>query len=215
MKKIFASLLLFVFFFSTTHASDFERNLELITTFKENRLRIIVLCNFQGTNNVLDIITSSRSPGYELTSLGLAMIEDLIPIFRPYKVSHIYAAPAFRVQQTTNLLGKALDLVPSQLSLDARLGMQNFGSAEGDDYDDYKARFTGLQDMLENTPPNGEAGITVHNRTEDFLTSLNTLENQTVMVITHAFNVCHISKILTGKYNNIPSPGTYVIYDFK
>lgn len=212
MKKLVASVLLLLS--AVTGVNGFEKNQELVDTFNFNNLKIIVLCNFQGSNNVSDIITSSRSPGYELTNAGLSMLQDVIPVLRDQHINYIYTSPVFRAQQTTNLLGKALNMVPDQLLIDGRLGMQNFGSAEGENYDVYKSRFTGLQDMLEDKPPNGEAGTDVHARTEEFLTSLNTLENQTVVVITHAFNFCHISKILTGKYGNVPSPGTYLIYDF-
>jgi len=173
-----------------------------------------VLCNFQGTNNVLDIVTSSRSPSYELTAYGLAKFQDTIPLLQSQNITHIYTAPAFRAQQTTNLLGKALSLQPDQLSLEPRLGMQNFGSAEGIDYDIYKQNFISQQDMFENTPPDGEAGQAVFDRTEAFLTSLKDKENETVMIITHAFNFCHISKCLSGKYGNFPQAGTVVIYDF-
>lgn len=212
--KIIGLFVLCISMFSTLLAKDFEKNVELVETLKKNNVRLVVLCNFQGTNNVLDIVTSSRSPGYDLTNYGLATLEDTAPIFAGLNIDHIYTAPAFRAQQSTNLLGKKLGLVPNQLSIDARLGMQNFGSGEGEDYDVYKTRFTSQQDMFEDTPENGEPGISVFTRAEAFLMSLNTLQNQTVLIITHAFNYCHISKCLTGKYGMIPAPGTYIIYDF-
>lgn len=229
MKTFLPScVLVFIFLFSKIFADNFEQNHQLVETFRANNLKLIVLCNFEGINNVQDIatsssysgynrdiVTSSRSPGYELSNLGLSMLRDVIPKFRQKQIKHIYTATTFRAQQSTNLLGKALNLSPNDLSLDARLRMQNFGSAEGEDYEIYKTRFSGLEDMLEGTPPNGESGISIFTRTEDFLVSLNTLENQSVLVITYAFNFCHISKCLTGKFGPIPSPGTYVTYDFK
>lgn len=208
-------MLIITFLFSPIFADRFERNIDLITRFKSNNLKLIILCNFPGTNNIQDIVTSSRSPGYELTNLGLSMLQDVVHGFRQEQISHIYCAPTFRAQQTTNLIGKALNLVPSQLTVDSLLGMQNFGSAEGEDYDAYKARFSGLEDMLESTPPNGESGFSVFNRTESFLENLSTLENQTVLIVTHAFNCCHFQKCLTGKFGQIPAPGTYVIHDFR
>jgi len=194
--------------------SDFGQNTQLIDLFKENNLRLIVMCNFQGTNNVLDIVTSSRSPGYELTNIGLAKLQDAVASLQTENINHIYAAPAYRTQQSANLLGKAFLLHVDQLSIDGRLGMQNFGSAEGEDFDVYKQNFTSMQNMLESTPPNGEPGISVFNRTQDFLASLQNLENQTVLIITHAFNYCHFSKCITGKYNQLPAPGQWIVYDF-
>lgn len=214
MKKTIKLFLLFTCLFSTILAGDFQKNEELIEMFKDNNLRIIVLCSFQGTNNVQGIVTSSRSPGYALTHYGIAMLTNTLSILAPLNITHIYSSPTFRAQQSTSLIGNGLELAPSQLSVDARLGIQNFGSAEGEDYDLYKSRFTSEQDMLENTPLNGESGFSVFNRAESFLLSLDGLQDQTVLIITHAFNYCHISKCLTGKYKKVPSPGTFVIYDF-
>lgn len=213
--NILKYFLLFLFSFnSMLFASEFKKNEELVDILKIKNVRIAVLCNFQGTNNALSIITSSRSPAYELTNLGLAVLNDTIPFLETLEISHIYSTPAFRAQQTTNLLGKAFNLRPTQLSLDARLAMQNFGEAENQDYTQYKERYNSTQEMLEGTPPKGEPGISVFNRAQDFLQSLTSIENQTVLIVTHAFNYCHISKCLTGKYGPIPSPGTYALYDF-
>ena len=202
------------FLCSFAFADVFEKNERLVEVLKQNNIRIVVLCNFQGTNNVMDIVTSSRSPLYELTSYGLALLTDTIPVLEVENISHIYSNPAFRAEQTASLLGKAFRLLPEQVSIDSRLSMQSFGAAEGEDYDAYKARFTSQVDMLEGMPENGESGTAVFNRLQDFLISLEILQNQTVLIITHAFNYCHMSKCLTGKYGNIPSPGTFKVYDF-
>lgn len=207
-------LVLFISLISTVSADHFQKNTELIEKFKANNLRLIVLCNFQGTNNALNIVTSSRSPAYELTADGLNLLHDTIPAFINQNITHIYTAPAYRAQQTTNALGKALELAPGALLLESRLGVQNFGIAEKEDFNLYKARFTSEQEMLEGIPPDGESGLSVFNRTHAFLVTLEDLKNQTLLVITHAFNFCHLSKCLTGTYNQVPSPGTYVIYDF-
>lgn len=194
--------------------ADFDKNEELVETLKNNHIRLVVLSNFQGSNNLLDIVTASASPGYELTNLGLAQLQDTVPALLPYSISKIYAATAFRTLQTTNLLGKALQLQPDQMIPDKRLDMQNFGSADGEDYDVYKLRFTSQKDMFENTPENGESGVSVFTRTEDFLSGLTTYNDQTILIVTNAFNYCHISKCLTGKYGNLPKTGTFTVYDF-
>lgn len=214
MKKNIGTLALLFISLVSTAFGDFDKNTQLIQSFKENNVRVVVVCTFQGTNNLLDVVTSSRSPGYELTNAGLAKLGDVASILTALNITYIYGAPAFRAQQTTNLLGKAFHLNPSQLSIDARLGMQNFGTGEGEDYDVYKQRFTSKKDMLENTPANGEPGLSVFNRTQDFLGSLQNLNNQTVLIVTHTFNFCHISRVLTGKYGEIPPSGQFVVYDF-
>lgn len=215
MKKCFTILSTLFVFLSSAAFADFEKNTQLVENLKQNNVRIVALCNFEGTNNVLGIVTSSRSPGYELTNLGLAKLNDVTPLLISQNIDTIYSSPAFRVQQSANLLGKAFGFSPDQMILDSRLEMQNFGSAEGLDYDLYKQLFTSEADMLQSTPPNGEPGSNVFARVEAFLETLQYRENQTFLVITHAFNFCHISKCLTGKFGNVPSPGTIVIYDFQ
>lgn len=201
--------------YSSAFAVTFEKNEALVEKLKNNHVRLVVLCNFQGTNNVLDIVTSSRSPLYELTHYGLAVLNDTIPLLVGEGITHIYSAPAYRAQQTANILGKAFDMIPSQVTIDSRLGMQFFGDLEEVDYDVYKSYFESDTDMLQSTPTNGEPGTAVFNRLQNFLITLGTLQDQTVLVITHAFNYCHISKCLTGKFGEIPSPaGTFMVYDF-
>lgn len=201
--------------YSSLFAAAFEKNDALIERLKQNRVRVVVLCNFQGTNNVMDIVTSSGSPLYELTNYGLALLMNTIPLLEHENITYICSTPAYRAQQTVNILGKAFNMIPSQLTVDRRLAMQTFGNAEGENYSVYKSHFDSPVDMLEGMPVNGEAGSAVFNRLEAFLTSLTGLQDQTVLVITHAFNYCHISKCLTGSYGLIiPSPGTYKVYDF-
>lgn len=214
MKKILGIFFaLCISLFSTIQA-DFKMNSDLINKLKKNNVRLVVLCNFEGTNNVLNIVTSTRSPGHELTSAGLAALNDTIPLLETQHITAICTAPAFRAQQSANLLGKAFGLTVNKIIPDNRLGMQNFGTAEGDDYDAYKTLFTSLEDMLENTPPGGESGRSVFNRAQAFLEDVAKFQNQTILVITHAFNYCHISKCLTGQFNQVPAPGIYFIYDF-
>ena len=200
--------------FSVVQATCFEKDVELLEKLTANHVRLVVLCNFQGLNNALNIVTSSRSPGYDLTPNGLADLKNETPILALYNISTIYTAPAFRALQTTNLLGKAFNLPPSQLIPDARLGMQNFGSAEGLNYTLYKQLFDSEKEMLEEGVADGESGCAVFTRIQAFLNSLANQNDQTLLIITHAFNFCHISKCLTGKYGQIPSPGTYRVYQF-
>lgn len=199
--------------FSTIQA-DFEMNSDLVKKLKKNNIRLVVLCNFHSTNNLLNIVTSTRSPGYELTSTGLATLNDTIPLLETQNITAIYASPVFRAQQSTNLLGKAFGLAVNKLIPDARLGAQHFGTLEGEDFDVYKTLFTSEEDMLKNTPPGGEPGISVFNRAQAFLSDVARFQDQTILVITQGFNYCHISKCLTGQFNQIPAPGTYIIYDF-
>jgi broad specificity phosphatase PhoE len=214
MRKLRFLLPLFCFLSSVIFASDFQKNNELVKALEKNQVRLIVLCNFQSTNNVLNIVTANLSSDHELTCEGRAALMGSIPALSEQNISHIYAAPAFSVQQMAAILKQELHLAECQLSVEPRLAMQNFGMAEGENYNLYKKRFGSFQNMLEKTPPDGESGLSVFKRTEDFLWSLASLQNQSVLLITHSFNYCHISKCLTGQYGKLPLKGMFVIYDF-
>lgn len=195
-------------------ADCFKKNNDLIKTFRANKLRIITLYTFESTHNVLDIVSSSRSPGYCLTAKGQQDLQNSIPVLGSQDLSAIYTALTFRAQQTANLLGIGLSLPPSALKVDSRLGVQNLGDYDGMDFNVYKSHFGATADLLQGTPPNGESGCSVYNRVLAFLQTLTTLNNQTVLVVSHAFNFCHFSKILTGQFQQLPSPGDFRVYDF-
>ena len=204
----------FTFMCSLVHADCFDKDTALVNKLRAKNIKIIVLYNFESTNNVLNIVAANRSPYYCLTANGLANIQKDIPLFLVQNISRICTAPSFRTQQTTNLLGAAFNLHALNLVVDPRLGMQNFGDFEGTNYNVYKESFGSEEDMLQGTPPNGESGCAVFQRTDDFLNSLLVYKNQTILIVSHAFNYCHICKVLTGEFPPIPTPGKFHIYDF-
>lgn len=214
MKILRLFCVLFVTLNSLIFGDCFEKNYHLVETFRNKNLKVIVLYTFESTHNVLDIVSSSHSPGYCLTSKGMLDLQNSIPSLASQNISVIYTALTFRAQQTTNLLGLALSLPPSALKIDSRLGVQNLGDYDGMDFNLYKKHFGTTVDLLEGTPPHGESGSSVYNRTNAFLQTLTDLQDQTVLVVTHAFNFCHISKILTGQFEHLPSPGDLRVFDF-
>jgi broad specificity phosphatase PhoE len=216
LMKLLKTFFLMIFsFWSTVYGGCFDQDKTLVNELSASNVRLVVLNNFESTNNVLDIVTSSLSPAYALTSDGLNGLQASIPDLASQNISFIYASPAFRTQQSTNILGTAFNLTPNQLIIDSRLGTQAFGVDEGMDYNAYKASYASEIDMLEGVPPEGESGCSVYERTRQFLYSLTSQQNKTVLIITQTFNYCHISNILTGSYGPLPSSGTYTVYTFE
>jgi broad specificity phosphatase PhoE len=214
MKKYFCGILLGYLLVNFNLWADFQQNHQIVRKLQKNNVRLIVLCNFESSDQALGIVTSSRSPAYELTERGIHKLEESVPALLTLNISHIYTSLNFSALQTTCLLGKALELRPFQLFPDPRLVVQDLKCLNGMSYSHYKHLFCSKLDMLESVLPGCEAGITVFNRTQNFLIHLTELENQTVLVVCHAFNFCHFSKCLTGDYGPLPLPGTFAIYDF-
>lgn len=65
------------------------------------------------------VIRYGRLPGYHLSAEGRQMVEKQVSFFQTRAISHIYASPLERTQQTATILGIALPALP--ISLDSRL----------------------------------------------------------------------------------------------
>jgi len=200
---------------SMIFADVFQVNKTIINKLRENRVRLVVLFCFESKNNQLNIVTSSLSPGYSLTPCGLTELSDVASTLALLNISHIYTSPCFRAQQSASLLGIEWGLHPAQLTVDFKLRMQSFGDAEEESYPLYQRRFASTEHMLKGNPPNGESGLSVFNRTQDALWSVANLHhNTTILLVTHAFNYCHVAKCLTGQFVPVPTTGKFAVYDF-
>lgn len=186
----------------------------LIAKLKAQQIRLIICRHPQSVNNGQNIISSSISPGYSLTSRGFQQLAGLVQILLTQGIEVIYTSPLYRTLQTTQYFGELLSLKPEQLIVDERLKCQNFGIYEKMNFNDYRRLYPSRKAMIEAHPPEGEAGLDVLARTSDFLWSIANGNEKTVLIVTHAFNFCHIRMCLKGEYKPLPLSGTYNIYDF-
>jgi len=206
--KFLIALLMIV----TPLAADFEMDPNLINALTNKK--IIVIRQSESTNNIQDIVTSSSSPGYHLTPLGRSIIQSQLQEIKGIPLDKVFCSPLYRALQTAEIVGKVFKLTPDQLIPDYHLTMQNFGVFEGYDFDEYKQLFSSQEEMLEGNAAGGELGSLVFERTKSFLYNLSELTETTFLVITHAFNFCHIRMCLTGNYGLLPGPGEMQIFDF-
>jgi broad specificity phosphatase PhoE len=193
----------------------FNMDQNLVNTLKENKIRLIVMRQPEAINNLEKILSSSRSPGFALTLNGIVQSNDLVPFFSTQNIFKIFTSPLYRCLQTTHLLGENLTISALDLVVDDRLLIQQFGIYEGFPYSVYNALFPTLPAMLEAELEGMESGLEVFQRTNALLWDIaNNMVDKTVLIVTHAFNFCHISKCLTDAYGKLPYPGVYAIYDF-
>ena len=219
MKKIMSFLIIFlgIFHLNATFSDEcsFTKDYQLVDKLKSNRVRVIVMRHVESNNNTKKIITCARTPGFCVTPRGFMQINDLLPVFSEQKIYKIFASSLYRCMQSTQLLGEKLDIPINNLVVEDRLNVQKFGPYERYPYTVYNNLFPSLTAMLETDLEGVESGAKVFKRTNAFLWHLaNNLFDKTVLVITHAFNCCYISKCLTNDYGALPHPGEYVIYDF-
>lgn len=219
MQKIRSFLLFFLglLCFNTGFADEsiFQMDQDLVNKLRDNKVRLIVMRQAEANNNTKKIVTSERTPGFCLTTKGHMQLYKLAPFFSAQNVSKIFTSPLYRCLQSTQMLGDQLDLPIDNLVVDDRLAIQNFGLYERYHYNIYNGFFSSLTDMLEAELPYMESGVQVFRRTNDFLWHVaDNVFDKTILIMTHAFNYCHISKCLTDEYGKLPHPGDYEIYDF-
>lgn len=200
--------------FSMAQAScEFEKDELLVEKIKENQIRIIALRHQESLNNFQDIVTSSRSPGYSLTSAGLEEVRAVSEELKRFAIEILYTSPLYRSLQASEIIGSILAFTPEKMVTQELLAIQKFGSYEGRIFEDYESLFPSFTDMLEGNAPGGEKGIRVFNRTRKALWALVDGPEKNVLIVTHAFNICHIRMCLTGSFGDLPQMGEYVVFD--
>jgi broad specificity phosphatase PhoE len=210
-------LFLFIFIlgiFSNVYGHLFEFDDELVEKMKLEKKYLIVQRHFESSNNLLDIVTSNPSPGYALTPAGHQQAtiegEELSQI----GISAIYTSPIYRCLQSSELLGKILQLAPNQIYVDPLLTIQSFGNFNGVDYDLYKDQFGSFEAMLTGSINGVEPGSEVFERSRQFLWKIASSDQNVILIVTHAFNICHMNMSLKGELGPLIAPGEYLIYDF-
>lgn len=214
LKQILVTIM-FLSIGSTVYGDVFFKDDALVKKLKAKQVQLIVFRHNEALNNFQDVVSSSRSPGYNLTDRGLQDLRDISKQFASKDIQMIFTSPLYRSLQATQILGDILNLPPEKLVIDERLVIQNFGTYEGRSYEEYKDLFCSFDEMLEKKAPQGEFGVHVFNRTRKFLWELLKTEDTNILVVSHAFNLCHINMCLTGEFGNLPLEGEYVVYDFK
>lgn len=196
-------------------ADDFKKDQDLVDQLKAKHIKLIIVRQGEASNNSEVIISSSTSPGYFLTGNGIQQVIDLENELRSQAITKIFTSPLFRCLQTTQMFGVWFELPHENLIVDDRLVIQGFGNYEGMGYHSYEKLFPSKNAMLESDLNSAESGFSVYQRSLDFLWNIaDNYEEETILVVTHAFNCCHIKKCLTGCFGKLPVAATYTVYDY-
>ncbi len=202
--------------FTSVHAdSVFQKDQLLVDALKAKNIRLIVMRQAESLSNAQHIIDSKNDIKQFLTFQGIEQAADTAKNLFLERVSAIYTSPLFASLETSNIIAGALLILPFQIHSDPLLTMQNFGVDEGATFTHYQSLFPSSTAMYEGQVSGGESGTSVFNRTHQFLEKMLKLhESLTVLIITHAFNYCHIKMCLTGDFGQLPAESEFIIYDF-
>lgn len=188
---------------------------DLVEKMQKSDLEVIVMRHGEASNNLSHTLSSAYTSDIRLTENGIEQIRAAAKELAGKKIDWIYVSPLRRAVQTAKILCEELNIPENRIIADDNLAEQYFGDYENRTLDDYIAYFKDPADVFSRAVPNGERGSDVYERTNKFLFSLTSKHTQeTILVITHGFNCCHISFNLIGYVDEIPELGHFKIYPF-
>ena len=148
---------------------------------------IIFLRHGQAENNTKKIL-AGRSPGVNLTEVGIQQAEQAGKMLEPLNISAIYSSPIDRALQTAEIVGKQCDL---EISIDDRLIELDMGKFTKMPYDEIFAKhgnvFLKFYEGSEEVSENGVETFTkVQKRVLDMVDFIiNKHKNENVVLVTH------------------------------
>lgn len=170
-------------------------------------------------------IYQGKVPGTKLTTKGKAQARAAAALLKDSDVSHVYASPLKRTQETAGIIAKKVD---ATVKTDDRLREVEFGKYEGTtvDFSDLalvrQKRAQKLQDnSLESIYhfPEMESWMSVSERTSAFLKEILPMHRgQHIVIVTHADPVQVMKHFFTQedpiKISHQPYPGFAVPHSF-
>jgi len=148
---------------------------------------IIFLRHGQAENNIKKIL-AGRSPGVNLTEVGIQQAEQAGKMLEPLNISAIYSSPIDRALQTAEIVGRQCDL---EISIDDRLIELDMGKFTKMPYDEIFAKhgnvFLKFYEGSEEVSENGVETFTkVQKRVLDMADFIiNKHKNENVVLVTH------------------------------
>jgi probable phosphoglycerate mutase len=148
---------------------------------------IIFLRHGQAENNTKKIL-AGRSPGVNLTEVGIQQAEQAGKMLEPLNISAIYSSPIDRALQTAEIVGRQCDL---EISIDDRLIELDMGKFTKMPYDEIFAKhgnvFLKFYEGSEEVSENGVETFTkVQKRVFDMVDFIiNKHKNENVVLVTH------------------------------
>ncbi|MBJ7449646.1 MAG: histidine phosphatase family protein [Parachlamydiales bacterium] len=186
---------------------------DLKKILSEKNITIIVMRHGEAMHNLDQLMTSSLSPGISLTKSGIEQIESTAQSLKGIRIDHVFVSPVYRTLQTAQLLCQSLGISPTNIEVEPLLKEQYFGVCEGKTLQEYRQIFSKSEDVFLGSAEGGESGVSLHERTMLCIESIaKRFNNQTILLITHGYNSCHINYCLTGSYASSLKPASTITY---
>lgn len=181
-------------------------------------IKIIAMRHGEAKHNLEDKLSSSDSLVWGLTRKGIEEVERSSVKLQKENIDFIISSPIPRAMQTAQIVAHEIGFQVKDVQTDERLKEPSFGDMEGKTYTDFYSLFKSHQEAFALGAPHGETGNEVFNRISECLDELASNPNyddKTVLLVTHGFVICHISKYFLGKFEEIPPYAEYMIFNLK
>lgn len=207
---------LLLLFISPLNATAVRKDHQLLKEMKKNHIRLVVMRHGEALHNLTHLMTSSRSPGIYLTENGIQQVQHAAEELAKERIASIYVSPIYRTLQTAQIVNLKLNLPFQKIIVEEKLREQFFGEFENGSYLEYEGYFPKINDVFFEAVPGGESGKELYTRTRELLWKIVKDENnnsQTLLLITHGFNSCQISKCLSGSFGDFLGKAEFTIYE--
>ena len=170
---------------------------ELKARTKKSGNAYVVMRHGEAENNVLLELDSSDTGRWPLTADGRTQVARAAASLSGKGITHIYASPFARTQETATLMAEALGLSKDAVITDERLGEFKFGAFDGGAHPaflEWRAEH-GYEDAV----PGGESYALAKQRFGDFLYGLEAAHTDAVvLIVTHGIGVETLRAVVAG-----------------
>ena len=159
---------------------------ELKKKTKKSGNKYFVVRHGEADNNVKAFISSDSKNSSHLTEKGREQAakagDDLIV----EKIDIIFSSPFVRTKETAEIIARKLQIEPSDIILENRVGELNAGTFDGKSISAYTDYFTSFEERFIKNTPQGENYSDIKKRTADFIYDIEKRHNnKNILIVTH------------------------------
>ena len=153
---------------------------------KKSGNKYFVVRHGEADNNVKDFISSDPKNSSHLTEKGKEQAAKAGGNLKSEKIDIIFSSPFARARETAEIIARKLQIEPSDIIIENRIGELNAGIFDGKSVSEYTDYFTSFEERFVKNPPRGENYSDIKKRTADFIYDIEKRHSgKNILIITH------------------------------
>lgn len=150
------------------------------------RGNVSIMRHGEADHNISQTLNSDPSEAVNLTAQGRNQVQETAKELQKCGIDMIFSSPFPRTKQTAEIVAQELQLDPSTISYDARLGEVDAGDMNGKPLETFRKLFSSPYERYHTNPHNGEMGTDVFARVSAFLQEIQAkYPGKNILVVTH------------------------------